>query len=384
MRSWSLKLGTVAGIDIFVHATFFLIVAWVALSQWALDGTLAGVAGGVAFILALFGCVLLHELGHALAARRYGVGTRDVTLWPIGGVATLERMPEEPRQELWIALAGPAVSLAIAVALFLYLFVVGQAAMISGVLLTGGSLVERLMIANVFLAVFNLLPAFPMDGGRAFRALLALRMDYARATSKAASVGQAMALLFGFVGIFVNPFLLLIALFVWIGAAQEASAVQARSALAGLPVRKAMITDFRTLHPRDTLRRGVEMIVAGTQQDFPVVEQGRVVGVLTRADLLLALAKEGQEGEVEQTMRREFQPVDPDEMLTMAAERLRACDCYTMPVIRGGELVGLLTMDNLGEFMMIQAALRKGDQRRPGGEGRTDDSLAGWGGRRSA
>jgi len=220
-----------------------------------------------------------------------------------------------------------------------------------------GSFLERLMVVNVSLVVFNMLPAFPMDGGRVLRALLARRMDYTRATQIAAGIGQGMAFLFGFLGLFTNPFLLFIALFVWIGAAQEASLVQMRSALGGIPVSRAMITDFRTLAPRDPLARGVELILAGSQQDFPVVEDGRVAGILMRSDLLEALTRRGQDAPVADVMRRDFQMVDSFEMMETAFARLQACECHTIPVSHHGRLVGLVTMDNVGEFLMIQAAL---------------------------
>jgi Zn-dependent protease len=354
---WSWGIGRWGGIDVKIHATFLLIVAWVAFSHWLSSRTLAGTATGVAFVLSLFACVLLHEFGHALAARRYGIATRDITLLPIGGVARLERMPDQPRQELWVALAGPAVNLVIAAALLAWL--VARAAMepVGSLTLTSGSFAERLLVANVFLVLFNLLPAFPMDGGRVLRALLAMRLEYTRATQIAASIGQGMALLFGFLGLFTNPFLVFIALFVWIGAAQEASMVQVRSALGGIPARRAMVTDFRALAAADPLERAVEAVLAGSQQDFPVLAGDRVVGVLTRADLVIGLARREGAVTVGELMKREFATVEASEMLEIGLARLRECACHTLPVTAGGRLVGLLTMENVGEFLAIQAAL---------------------------
>ena len=355
---WSWKLGQVAGIGVYVHATFLLLIGWVALSHWLEDGTLAVVLAGVAFILALFTCVVLHELGHALTARRFGIKTRDITLLPIGGVARLERMPDQPIQELWVALAGPAVNVVIAALLFVGLQITLGLESLSQLSVTRGSFWERLMMVNVSLVLFNLIPAFPMDGGRVLRALLALRMEYTRATQVAASIGQGLAFLFGFIGLFTNPFLLFIAFFVWIGAAQEASMVQMKSALGGIPVSRAMLTDFRTLSPHDSLARAVELVLTGAQQDFPVVGNGHVEGVLTRGDLLTALTQQGQGALVRDVMRHEFQTVDSFEMLEKAFARLQDCDCHTLPVTHNGRLVGLVTMDNVGEFLIIQAALR--------------------------
>jgi Zn-dependent protease/predicted transcriptional regulator len=354
---WSWKIGRFAGIDVFMHATFLLLVGWIALSAWLQMGTAAAVLSNVAFILALFGCVVLHEFGHALTARRYGIPTRDITLLPIGGVARLERMPDQPIQELWVALAGPAVNVVIATVLFIALSISSNLVPLDDLTVVSGSFVERLLVVNLFLVGFNLIPAFPMDGGRVLRALLAMRLEYTRATQVAASVGQGLAFAFGFIGLFANPMLVFIALFVWIGAAQESRMVQMRSALEGIPVNRAMATDFETLSPQDDLQRAVELILAGHQQDFPVVEHGAIVGVLTRADLLSALSRSGPAGTVGDVMQRDFQLADSYEMLEVAFSRLQSCQCHTLPVTRDGQLVGLVTMENVGEFMSIQSAL---------------------------
>jgi Zn-dependent protease len=320
-----------------------------------------GVLGSVAFILALFFVVVLHEYGHALTARRFGIKTRDITLLPIGGVARLERMPDDPKQELWVALAGPAVNVVIAAALFVWLQVTGG---LGQATLIGGSFIERLMLVNVVLVVFNMIPAFPMDGGRVVRALLAMRLEYTRATQIAASLGQGIAFLLGFIGLFTNPLLVFTALFVWMGAAQESSMVQMKSSLGGIPVSRAMLTDFNAVSSRDTLARAVELILAGSQQDFPVVDDGRVSGVLTRGDLLIALQRHGPSAPVAEVMRRDVQIADAFEMLETVSARLQECNCHTLPVVRNGQLVGLVTMENIGEFLMIQAALAGRPQQR--------------------
>ncbi len=354
---WSWKIGAFAGIGVYIHATFLLIIIWVGLSYWWAGKTLAATLAGIGFVLALFGCVLLHEFGHALTAKKYGIKTRDITLLPIGGVARLERMPDEPKQELWVALAGPAVNVVIAVLFFIWLQITNGFEPLGNLSLTSGSFAERLMVVNISLVLFNLLPAFPMDGGRVLRALLATKMEYTRATQIAAGIGQGMAFLFGLLGLFTNPFLLFIAFFVWIGAAQEASMTQMKSALGGIPVSGAMVTDFHTLSPQDPLSHAIELILRGSQQDFPVVEDHRVVGILTRSDLLMALAKQSQYAPVAEVMRRDFQTAEAGEMLESAFARLQTCKCRTLPVVRRGELVGLVTMENVSELLMIQAAL---------------------------
>ncbi len=353
---WSWKIGEFRGIGVYMHATFLILIGFIVVSHLSAGAGVTKTLEGVGFILALFGCIVLHEFGHALMAARYGIKTRDITLLPIGGVARLERMPDEPLQELWVALAGPAVNVVIAAALFLWLQFTTVWAPLEQLNVTSGPFLQRLMFVNILLVVFNMLPAFPMDGGRVLRALLATRLEYTRATHIAANVGQAMALVFGLIGFFYNPLLMLIAFFVWIGAAQEASMVQMKSALAGIPVIRAMITDFQTLSPHDLLTRAMEQILAGSQQDFPVVDDGQVVGILTRQDLLVGLTQHGQDRPVRDCMQTEFQTVDASEMLETAFRRLQSCQCHTFPVVCRGELVGLVTMDNVGEFVAIQAA----------------------------
>ena len=257
-----------------------------------------------------------------------------------------------------MALAGPAVNVVIAILLFVWLQASGAWESVDRIGVTTGAFAERVMVANVFLAGFNLLPAFPMDGGRALRALLATRMEYTRATQRAAMIGQGMAILFGFIGLQGNPMLIFIALFVWIGAGQEASMVQMKSALAGIPLRRAMLTHFRTLTPTSTLGDAVDFLLTGSQQDFPVVANGRIEGMLTRSDLVKALPRSGRTAPVADNMR-ECPTAEASEMLETVLGRLQGRDCHTIPVLEHGALIGLVTMDNVGEFLMIQAAERK-------------------------
>ncbi len=364
--NWSWRIGRIAGIDVYVHFTFLLLVAWIAGAYYLKSGQIAQAVAGVAFILAVFGVVVLHELGHALTARRFGIATRDITLLPIGGVARLERMPDEPRQELLVALAGPAVNVALAAGIYVILVLGAELRAVGEAVRIGGDFLSQMFYVNVALVVFNLLPAFPMDGGRVLRALLAMRMDYVRATQVAAAIGQAMAILFVLVGLFVNPFLVFIGLFVWLGASQEASFVQMRHALGGIPVMRAMITDFQTLKPDDRLSQATEYVLAGFQQDFPVEDEGQLVGVLTRNDLATGLAKHGFEGRVGDVMRRDFIITGPRDMLEPAFARLQEGGCHTSPVVDNGSVVGLLTTDNVTEVLMIQEAIRAARHRPPG------------------
>lgn len=364
---WSLKLGRILGIDVYIHFTFLLLLGFIGLSHWMAERSVAAAANGMLFFLGLFACVLLHEYGHALMARRYGIPTRDITLLPIGGLARLERMPDKPSQELAIALAGPLVNVVIAASLFVGLMLTGNWQPLSSLSTTSGSLVERLLVVNVFLVVFNLLPAFPMDGGRVLRSLLAMQLPYARATRIAASIGQGMAVLFGFAGLFGNPMLLLIALFVWIGAAQEAAAVEMKSSFAGVRVREAMLTDYRALSPQETVGDAAGLLLAGSQQDFPVVERGEVVGVLTHTRLFETLRDRGANVPVSEVMESDVPTASAEEELDAVLARIEPGRATLLPVIWNRQLVGLLTAENVGEFYMIRRALSAGEGPKPTG-----------------
>lgn len=356
---WSWHVGTVRGIGVYLHATFLLLLSWIFLSH--LLGGRGWVAGatGVAFMLLLFLCVVLHEFGHALTAQRFGIQTRDITLYPIGGVARLERIPRNPRQELLIALAGPAVNVVIAVALLVALAATHTISGPEGVRLVGGSLLNKLLWVNLSLVGFNLLPAFPMDGGRVLRAFLAMRMEYGKATQLAANVGQGMAMLFGLAGLMWNPFLLFVAFFVYQGAAQEAGTVQAELAFQGVPVSGAMMTQFATLRPDEPLARAVDMLLAGPQQDFPVMQDGQLVGVLSRDNLVQGLSAYGPDCAVGRAMRAAPPTVAPSASLEKTVQQMREAELQSVPVWEGGRLVGLVTLENIGEFLLVRSAVEQ-------------------------
>jgi Zn-dependent protease/predicted transcriptional regulator len=363
---WSWKIGTFAGIAVYVHATFVLLLGWIALTHWMQYQSLIPALTGVAFILSLFLCVVLHEYGHALTARTFGIATKDITLLPIGGVARLERIPDKPTQELWVALAGPAVNAVIAALLAAYLSLTGHFQPVQQIGLTHGVFLERVMFANLFLVGFNMIPAFPMDGGRVLRALLAKRMEYARATRIAASIGQGLAFVFGFLGLFTNPFLVFIAFFVWIGAAQEAAMTETKSVLGSVSAKDAMIPEFRTLSPRDEVSQAVKLILNGWQQDFPVVDQGRVVGMLLRSDMIATLAGGEAHASVREAMREDFPVASPMEPLHSIFMRLHDTQAATVPIVENGRLVGLITLENMTEYMMVHAALSEAKKNRSG------------------
>ena len=358
-RRWSWKIIEIFDIGVYVHATFALLLLWIAFSFWSEQHSLRFVLSGLTFVVSLFACVTLHEFGHALTAKQFGIRTRDTTLLPIGGIARAERIPKDPTQELLIALAGPVVTLLIAAALFGWLRLTNSWEPFTRITVTAGPFLERLMFVNLALVAFNMLPAFPMDGGRVLRALLALRMPYPRATAIAARLGQTVAFVFGMVGLFGNPVLVLIALFVWFGAAQESRSAQLEAALVGIPVRHLMQTEFRTLSPTDSLTRAAGLLLRGTQPHFPVVEGGRVLGLLTRGDLIAGLSRHGEDALVADAMRQAVVFVDVSETLDRALERLQEVPGGVLLVTDQGHLVGLLSSNSLADFVRLQAARQR-------------------------
>jgi Zn-dependent protease/predicted transcriptional regulator len=354
----SLKIGAVSGIGIFLHWTFLLLVAALGAFYYVQSQSISGALAGVGLILAVFVCVVLHELGHALTARRFGVGTRSITLYPIGGLARLQRIPSEPMKEFWIAIGGPAVNLVIAIVLGIVLVALGGSFNPFALQAPGSHPVASLMWINLALTGFNLLPAFPMDGGRVLRALLAMRQDYASATQTAANVGQAMAILFGLFGLLsFNPVLLFIALFVYVGAQQESKQAMYRTFTEGTPVRQAMVTRFARLEEEDTLDDAVDELLAGTDHDFPVAKEGKVVGLLRRKQLIEALSAHDRDTSVREVADREFFTTGPRAPLDDVFQRMNEASCTTVPVEEDGQLVGLLTLENVGELIMVSSAL---------------------------
>lgn len=356
---WSLKLARIFGVDVYLHFTFLLLLGFLGLVAWQSTGGVEASLEIVVFVLALFACVLLHEFGHALMARRFGIATSDITLLPIGGIARLERMPERPAHELMVAVAGPAVNLIIAAILAVWLVATSGFSSVGQMDMSGGPFLRRLMVFNLALVAFNLLPAFPMDGGRVLRALLAARLGRRRATAIAAQVGQALAIAMGFVGFFYSPVLIFIAIFVFLGAQAESGLVEVQAALKGLRVRDAMMTRFRRLGPDDTLEHAVDELLAGSQQDFPVMAGESVLGVLRRNDLVKALGERRLGTPVREIMCRECTSVEASAPLRSTMESMQTLQCAALPVADGARTVGLLSLENISEMIMIHAALER-------------------------
>ncbi len=369
----SLNIGKLAGIKVYVHWTFMLLIAYIVYNGYSSGLQTTGVLYHILLVLAVFTCVVLHELGHALAARRYGIGTRDITLLPIGGVASLEAIPEKPKQELVVAIAGPLVNVVIASVLWIFasLALSGelfQPENIENTLqnLSFPTFIVSLIMVNVMLILFNAIPAFPMDGGRVLRAVLAMTMDRVKATHIAARIGQFIAVLFVLGGLFYvkNPFLILIGVFVFLGASAEAQAVVTGSVLSGFKVKDALRSRYTVLPASATIKEAVAELLAGSDQDFLVADEGAIEGVLRRKDLIRALAEFPNETDVQTIdpfVERNLPYLKPDNDIKDIYPMMQQNGFDLLPVLdEQGTLVGVLDLDNLTEFIMIRSAILEG------------------------
>jgi Zn-dependent protease/CBS domain-containing protein len=343
---------TVFGVPVRFHFTFLLLLVF--LLFIGVGQRQSGVST-VVYIVALFASVLLHEIGHTLVARHYGIRTVEIVMYPIGGVSRPEREPK-PREEWPIALAGPLVNLVIALALGGWMYAAhGLEGFEKLVEPTDANLAERIVFGNLLLFLFNLLPAYPMDGGRVLRGLLALRMPEDRATRLAAGAGQMLAIAMGLGGLLWGNFILMfVALFVYLGAMQEGVAAKGRMFTAGFPVRAAMVTDFRTLQHGDTIRDAGNLLLTTSQHDFPVMHGDRVVGLLTRSALMRAMMTGGPEGYVAGAMDREFPRIRPDLPLSEALALVSGGGSPALVMDDEDRLLGLLTSENLSEFVVLR------------------------------
>lgn len=356
--SWSFPIVRILGSEVRIHVTFFLLLAWIAIAHYQQGGGQAAIAG-VLFILAIFACVVAHEFGHAIAARRYGIRTPDITLLPIGGLARLERMPEKPGQEIVVALAGPAVNVVIAFVLIAFMNARFDMEALQRLDDPGLGFLVRLASVNIFLVLFNLIPAFPMDGGRVLRALLALRFSRTQATNIAARVGQALAFAFGFLGLIGgNPLLIFIAIFVYLAATAEAQSVGLQDVSRSLGVRDGMITHFESLGPQATIADAAELLLRTTQHEFPIVDgAGKLRGLLTRNAMVKALSGSGPGTSVLEAMTPDVPTISAAARLEEALKLLQGKNAPAVGIVDGnGILVGYITPENIGELMMVENA----------------------------
>jgi len=372
--SWSINIGSIAGTAIRIHFTFLLFLVWIFVASWSSGGP-AAAWSGLLFMVLLFTCVLAHEFGHIFTARAFGVPTPDVTLLPIGGVARLARIPEKPSEEFLVAIAGPLVNVAITAGLVLLAGAHLDPAKLAAMESTQVSLVDRLASVNLFLAVFNMIPAFPMDGGRVLRALLAIKLGHVRATEIAAAIGQLVAFGLGFLGLFGNPLLIFIAVFVYLAASSEAHLVAVRAMTRDVPVSAAMMTEFATLTPDEHIDAAIETLLRTSQSEFPVIDDGhRLVGLLDRDGMIRALKTLGPDARVAQAMAADVPTVSSRSRLEDAFRLLQEKSAPAVGVVDvAGKLVGLITSETVGEMLMVQKAMPAGA--RIGPWGRTSGPL---------
>jgi Zn-dependent protease/CBS domain-containing protein len=359
--SWSVNIGSIFGTAVRIHVTFLLLLAFFFFAGLA-TGTVYDAINTVLFVILLFTCVLAHEFGHIFTARAFGVETPDVTLLPIGGVARLARIPEKPSQEFLIAIAGPLVNVAIALVLMVVTATDVSPSHLAAMESPKVSMVDKLVQANLFVAVFNMIPAFPMDGGRVLRALLAIRLGHVRATEIAAAIGQWAAFVFGFVGLFYNPLLIFIAIFVYLAAASEAQMVSLRAMSRDVPVTAAMVTRFATLTGSEHIDAAIQTLLQTSQTDFPVVDENqRLIGIVGRAEIIKALRELGPTAPVSDVMVKDIPTVDRSHRLEEAFRLLQESSAPAVGVIDyGGRLIGLVTTATIGEMLMVQRSLPDG------------------------
>lgn len=358
---WSLLIAKISGIKIYLHWTFSILLIWVVFLQEQQGAGWNDTLISLAFVITIFACVLLHELGHALTAKRYNITTKDIILLPIGGLARLEKIPEKPSQEFWVAIAGPAVNLLIALILFGLVYAINPGSFESQLSnyekVTLDNFLISLLLVNIFIAIFNLIPAFPMDGGRVFRALLSMQIGRLKATQVAASLGQMLAIVFALAGLFFNPFLVLIAIFVYLGAQYELEQVKYKSALSDYKVSDITMHHFTKLSVHDSLSEAVKQLLDGQEKEFIVTDNDSTSGILTRDIIIKSLSQNKLSTPLGEVMKRDIQPLSPDDTLSSVLEKMQKDKLSVYPVEDDGKLVGMIDQENILEFIMIQNVL---------------------------
>lgn len=372
--NWSFRILDVAGIPIRIHMTFFLILILGAYEWGSMTGTLNGAIFGFVLMALLFVCVTLHELGHSLVAKVFGVPVRQITLLPIGGVAQITKNPDKPVHELLIAIAGPLVNMVIAILLFAALGFSAVPQILTGHGLLPDTmsktpslttLLSWLLMANVSLAIFNLIPAFPLDGGRVFRALIAMFTGYPQATRLASAIGQFIAIGLGIYGVLIGNFILvLVAVFIFFGAGQESTEAEAKNVLNTLQVGDAYNKHALTLAVGDRVSRAVDYILTSYQPDFAVLQGSNLIGIVTREDVLKALANIPTDAFVTEIMEREFSKVEASRSLDEVRHRMAEQGARIAAVYNGANYLGLISMEDIAEAFTVQTFVERQKQLR--------------------
>ena len=360
---YSLNLGRPFGIKVAIHWTFLLLIAWVVIVALQQGSNFQQVIMSVIFILALFVCVTLHEFGHSLAARRYGIETKSITLLPIGGMANIKGMPEKPKEEIIVTLSGLVVNVVIAGIIWGIIATTGGMSMDTKFeKITAENFFVLLMVTNLFIVAFNLIPAFPMDGGRSLRAALSLKMNRRKATRAASVTGQFFGVVFTIGGLFVNPFLVIIGIFVFLGARAEYEQEKYKYALGGYKVSDVMMHDYSTFKKSATLKEVVKTLLDSQEEGFIITEDGdEVAGTLTKDHIISGLSKFGESGKVEDAMNETFESLDPELPLQKALEKMQFNKYKFLPVTENGKLKGVVDLNNIQEFVMVKSALKEAE-----------------------
>lgn len=351
---YSLSIGKIAGITVYLHWTFLILVAWIMMGTFQMGADWIDAVWSLAFLATIFLCITLHEVGHALMARRFGIGTRDITLLPIGGLARMEALPEKPKEELLVALAGPAVNLIIALILFPVVRTVNTDLTLTHV--GAANFIPALFAVNVWLALFNLIPAFPMDGGRVFRALLAFKTGYVRATKSAAALGQVLAMVFVFAGFALNPFLIFIGLFIFLGAQAEAGMVETRYALREHTVSDVLMHEVPTLDDTASMRDAACRLLNSQNKNFLVLREGKPVGILTRRDIITTLRTHGESALVRDAIDTKLEYLTSGMPLDKAWSKMQSAHKPMMLVMDEGQIKGAVDEESIEELILIHTA----------------------------
>jgi Zn-dependent protease/predicted transcriptional regulator len=358
---WSLYIGKVSGIKIFVHWSFLILVFWLIQVEISQQHGLNEILLSLAFLVSVFICIVLHELGHAITAQHFNVRTRDIILLPIGGIARMESIPQKPKQELLVAVMGPAVNILISVILFIILKLTNTyPSSVKDLDFTSANFLFQLFAINLFLALFNFIPAFPMDGGRVLRALLALSLSRVKATLIAAYTGQIIAILFVLVGFSFSPMLVLVGFFVFLGAHAEANAEQTLSVLSEIKVSDVLMRRYSVLQPGDSLSKAVDLLLNTQEHSFIVKENDEVKGTLSRNEIIEGLVKFGKDVSVTKVMQTNVASLRPGDLLRDIMQKFSGNKEAIMPVLDGKKIIGILDLENISEFVQIQNALSKG------------------------
>jgi Zn-dependent protease/predicted transcriptional regulator len=349
---WSFQIGKVFGIPIRIHITFFLLIIFIGLYGGRMQGAQSGLQGMLSIIL-IFLCVIIHEIAHSLVARSYGVNVKDIVLLPIGGVSEMEELPQKPRQEINVALAGPLTSIFLAFIFYLVFVFLTPEVRTFKISIFQGNLFLNLFIINLLLALFNLLPAFPMDGGRVLRGILGLKMELLKATKIAVGIGEIFAIFLFFYGLFFNPWLALIAVFIYLGAEGEKRATELKVAIADVPVKAAMLIEVESITSETTLGQVLERMCHKLQQDFPIIEGNKVLGILSRENIFSALHYHSKDTRIGEIMSREFISTSEDAPLSEVFKKMTSEKLSVLPVMQGENFKGLISLEQIGKYHML-------------------------------